>query len=205
MNNDITELVFILDRSGSMSGKEEDVVGGYNSFIARQLKEPGRTIVTTVLFNDRYKILHNGAPAETALMTRNDYHPTSGTALLDAVGKTISFVSEKIVNTPKELRPNNVIFVITTDGMENSSVYFSRERVRKLIELKKTNRDWSFIFLGADIDAYSEAGGIGITDRRDVYAYDSRKVSNTQIMGVACERTCSIRADKKNRILKDLL
>ena len=204
MANDITEIVFILDRSGSMGGKEADVVGGYNSFISNQLKEPGSTMVTTVLFNDTYKLLHNGVPAERALMDREEYVTFGTTALLDAVGRTITDVNCRMVNTPEYLRPCKVIFVITTDGLENASARFSRKNVLELIERQKAKYDWSFMFLGADIDAYAEAEDIGIP-AGDVLSFDSREVSNTRAMNMACCMASAKRRNNKDLKFKDLI
>jgi len=115
MNNNLTEIVFILDRSGSMSGLENDTIGGFNGFVKNQA-EAGQTSLTTVLFDDRYEILHNGITAGDVVLTGNEYYTRGSTALLDAVGKTINDVGRRLHNTPEALRPGKVIFVITTDG-----------------------------------------------------------------------------------------
>ena len=198
MDIDVTELIFILDRSGSMAGKEEDVVGGYNAFLAKQEAEKGATMVTTALFNHKYSLLFNGVPAARAGLEPRQYAPEGTTALLDAVGRTIMDVSSRIVKTPEYLRPSNVIFVITTDGLENASREFGRSQIRKLIEHQKACYGWKFIFLGADIDAYEEGSKIGL-DRRDVIEYDSSRVSNSQAMSAACGIVSNYRAENTKR------
>lgn len=195
--NNTTEIVFVMDRSGSMGGKESDVVGGYNSFIKKQMLEPGKTIVTTVLFDTRYKVIRNGVQAEDALMRDGEYTAGGCTALLDAVGNAILSVGDRISRTPEYLRPGKVIFVITTDGLENASHEFSRRRIFELVEHQKERYGWSFIFVGADIDAFAEGGEIGI-DRSDVFAFDSSKVSNFQAMNAACSMA-SLKRNTKNK------
>ncbi|MCR5042371.1 MAG: VWA domain-containing protein, partial [Clostridia bacterium] len=153
MENNITEVVFILDRSGSMGGLEEDTIGGFNSMLAKQRKLPGTAFVTTVLFDNEIITLHDRLPiSEVADITEKDYYVRGSTALLDAVGETV----ERIASIHKYARPEDVpektIFIITTDGMENASVRFTYERLRSLVEEKKKN-GWEFIFMGANIDA----------------------------------------------------
>ena len=186
MPNNLNEIVFILDQSGSMHGKESDVVGGYNSFIRKQMQEPGETMVTTVLFNDKYRLLYNGVPAGEAIMNDNQYVTGGSTALLDAVGRTILEVTHRITQTPKCRRPRKVIFVITTDGYENASRKFDRKRVKELITHRRASHDWSCIFLGADIDAYAEARSIGISDDDDILSYDSLVTPCSVMMADAC-------------------
>ena len=177
MPNNLNEIVFILDQSGSMHGKESDVVGGYNSFIRKQMQEPGETMVTTVLFNDKYRLLYNGVPAGEAIMNDNQYVTGGSTALLDAVGRTILEVTHRITQTPKCRRPRKVIFV---------SRKFDRKRVKELITHRRASHDWSFIFLGADIDAYAEARSIGISDDDDILSYDSLVTPCSVMMADAC-------------------
>jgi len=156
-----TEIVFLLDRSGSMRGLESDTIGGFNSFVERQSKLEGRTKLTTVLFDDECEILWNGVDAKEFKLTEKEYYVRGTTALLDAVGQTILLVSNRISSLGTE-EPDNVIFVITTDGQENASMEFTYKAVNELIN-KKRNLGWEFIFMGANIDAAEEAGHLGIS------------------------------------------
>ncbi|MCI2061895.1 MAG: VWA domain-containing protein [Eubacteriaceae bacterium] len=197
MKNNITELVFILDRSGSMSGLESDTIGGFNAMLEKQKKEEGRINVTTVLFDDKIEIVHDRVPAEnTQPMTQETYYVRGCTALLDAVGATVSHIA----NTQKYLRPEDradkVITVIITDGLENASRRYSRGEVKKMIELEKEKYGWEFIFLGANIDAAGEAGSIGIDDDRAVdYRNDSAGVKLNY--DVVCETISCMRIAEK--------
>ncbi|MBI4858605.1 MAG: VWA domain-containing protein [Acetobacterium woodii] len=169
-----TELVFILDKSGSMSGLESDTIGGFNAMLKKQQQATGAARVTTVLFDDGYEVLHDRLDIQgVAPITENDYYVGGCTALLDAIGKTI----HKIINaqryTQKEHRSDQVIFVITTDGLENASREYSYEKIKRLIELEKTQYHWEFIFLGANIDAIETAARFGISaDRAANYHAD---------------------------------
>ena len=167
MKKGLTEMVFILDRSGSMSGLERDTIGGYNSMLERQQKEKGEARVTTILFDDRYEILHDRiALPEVSPMTENEYYVRGNTALLDAVGRTIAKVGADLDRTAEEERAEHVVVVITTDGMENSSQEFSEQKVRGMIEHQKEKYGWEFIFLGANIDAIATAERYGIGKER---------------------------------------
>ncbi|MBD7965177.1 vWA domain-containing protein [Fictibacillus norfolkensis] len=172
MNKNVTEIVFLLDRSGSMSGLEKDTIGGFNSFVKRQVERKGKTLLTTVLFDDQYEILWSGVPAEQVQLTRKDYYVRGTTALLDAVGKTILDVGYKLSRTEENDRPGKVIFVITTDGMENASSEFTHEKVKKLIEHQQEKYNWEFIFMGANIDVIAEAQNLGIKEE-DAFSFDA--------------------------------
>lgn len=163
MKKNLTELVFILDRSGSMYNLVEDTIGGFNSMIENQKKEPGEAYVTTVLFDDHYEILHDHVNLkELHPITDKEYYARGCTALLDAVGKTINYIGTRLNNTPESERPDKVIFVITTDGYENSSKEFTKIQIKDMIEHQQNKYSWTFIFLGANIDAVSEASNLGI-------------------------------------------
>lgn len=169
MKNGITELVFILDRSGSMHGLEKDTIGGFNSMLEEQRRKDGRALVTTVLFNSDYEILHDRLALEKVpAMTEDDYRVGSCTALLDAVGRTVEHISEIHRYARLEDVPENTLFVITTDGLENASRNYTADRVRKMIEDKKKEFGWEFLFLGANIDAVGTASRIGISEDRAV-------------------------------------
>ncbi|MDO5562047.1 MAG: VWA domain-containing protein [Synergistaceae bacterium] len=193
--NNITELIFILDRSGSMSGKESDVVGGYNSFIDKQIEEHGETVVTTVLFNEHCKTLFNGVPAGKAKLVSEQYVANGTTALLDAIGNTIFDVSSRIARTAEYLRPRNVIVIITTDGLENASREFTNNKVKEMIEQQKNLLGWSFIFLGADIDAYAEAQKLSIA-ACDTIKYDSSKEIFSRAFSGKVYARCSAKIDE---------
>ena len=167
MKNNITEIVFILDRSGSMSGLEGDTIGGFNSMIKKQKKEDGRAYVTTVLFDTKMQRLHDRLDIQNIPeMTERDYVPGGCTALLDAVGDTIRHIAHIHKYSRPEDVPEKTVVVITTDGMENASKKYSRERVKELIEHEQNKYGWEFIFMGANIDAAETAEGIGIKSER---------------------------------------
>ena len=166
MNKELTELVFVLDRSGSMSGLEDDTIGGFNSMINRQKSEGEQVNVTTVLFDDEVEIVHDRFPiAVVEPLTDKDYYVRGCTALLDAVGQSINKISNVQKRLPEEHKAGKVIFVITTDGHENSSKEYEYPDIKKMIEAKK-ECGWEFLFLGANIDAGKEAEKIGISRNR---------------------------------------
>jgi uncharacterized protein YegL len=167
MNQNLTEIVFILDRSGSMNGLENDTIGGFNGFIKKQA-EMGLTSLTTVLFDDKYEILHNGINANNVFLTNNEYFTRGTTALLDAVGKTINDVGTRLDETSEDLRPGKVIFVITTDGLENASRIFSYDKVKGMITHQSEKYGWEFIFMGANIDVAQEGSKLGIRADRSL-------------------------------------
>jgi uncharacterized protein YegL len=176
-NNNLTEIVVILDRSGSMNGLERETIGGYNSFIEKQKKEDSEAILTTILFDNEYEILHDRVNLrEIELITTEDYYTRGMTALLDAIGKSIQDTNIKISNLKEEDKPGKVIFVITTDGYENASKEFSHEKIKELVE-KQKNEGWEFIFFGANIDTFETARGIGI-DRSFDYKADEKGILN---------------------------
>ena len=166
MKNNVTELVFILDRSGSMCGLVSDTIGGFNSLIAKQKKEEGRACVTTVLFDTRFQRLHDRVDLQSVEpMTEKDYVPGGCTALLDAVGDTVRHIAHIHKYARREDVPDKTVVVITTDGLENASTRYTAEEIRKLISHEQEKYGWEFIFLGANIDAVATASRIGI--RRD--------------------------------------
>lgn len=163
MRYDLTELVFVLDRSGSMHDLAKDAIGGYNSTIEKQKKEEGEARVTTVLFDDTVEKIVDCAPiAQVAPLTSETYYPRGCTALLDALGRTIDEIGARLAATPEEERPANVVFVVMTDGYENASREYSLKKVREMIALQQNTYSWTFIFLGANMDAVSEAGRLGV-------------------------------------------
>jgi uncharacterized protein YegL len=164
MKDNLTEIVFILDRSGSMRNLTNDTIGGFNAFIDQQKKEPGEAVLTTVLFDDQYEILHNGVNLKDVKeLTGKEYFARGCTALLDAIGKTINTVGEQLNKTNEENKPSKVIFVITTDGFENASKEFTQPQIKEMIEHQTNKYNWQFMFLGANIDAVATASSYGIS------------------------------------------
>jgi len=162
-----TELVFILDRSGSMGGLESDTIGGFNSMLKKQQEQSDPCRITTVLFDNEYEILHDRIDIEAVSpITANEYFVRGQTALLDAIGRTINKIGGVQKNSNEECRAEKVLFVITTDGMENASREFSYERIKEMIERQKSQYSWEFIFLGANIDAVDVANRFGIAPNR---------------------------------------
>ncbi len=163
MKKNLTELVFILDRSGSMSGLEKDTIGGFNSMLSKQKEIEGQANITTILFDNDYELLHDHISIRGVKpITKKDYYVRGTTALLDAVGKTIHKMISIQRNTTKEQQAEKVIFVITTDGMENASCEYNYNEIKRMIQKQKKNYDWEFIFLGANIDAEVEGERFGI-------------------------------------------
>ena len=179
MKKNLTEIVFILDRSGSMGGLEEDTIGGFNAMIEKQKKEPGEAVISTVIFDNVSEVIHDRVDVqEIPLMTREDYWVRGCTALLDAVGDAIHHIGNVHKYAREEDRPEKTIFVITTDGMENASRRYNYHRVRKMIQRQKEEYGWEFLFLGANIDAAKEAARFGISeDRAADYHADSKGTS----------------------------
>jgi len=164
MRENLTELVFILDRSGSMSGLETDTIGGFNSMIRKQKKEEGEAYVTTVLFDDQFDLIHDRVKiGDMQDLTDKEYFVRGCTALLDAVGNAIEHISNIHKYAREEDRPAKTLFVITTDGLENASHKFSLKEVKKMIEKQKEKDNWEFLFLGANMDAVDVAGRMGIS------------------------------------------
>ena len=196
MNKNLTEIIFLLDRSGSMAGLESETIGGFNSLIERQCGLEGETMLTTVLFDDKYEVLWNGVNANTARLTDKEYYVRGLTALLDAVGKTILDVGNRLSKTSEEQRPGKVIFVITTDGMENASREFTYDKVKDLITVQQEKYNWEFIFIGANIDAAKEADSIGI--RRDsAYNFEASQIG-VESMYHMIDEEISVRRQKGN-------
>ncbi len=195
MKKGLAELVFILDRSGSMAGLESDTIGGFNSMLARQKKEEGEANVTTVLFDDEAETLHDRFPiAAVQPLTDKDYFVRGCTALLDAVGSTVKKIENVQKRLPDDMKAEKVIFVITTDGLENASREYTAGTVKKMIEAHQ-EEGWQFIFMGANMDAVEEAGRIGIRRSHAVtYCNDSEGVAmNYEAAGCALSgiRSCA--------------
>ncbi len=209
MKKNLTELVFILDRSGSMSGLEADTIGGFNSMIAKQKKEDGEALISTVLFDNVSEVVHDRVDIRNIRpMTEEDYTVRGCTALLDAIGGAIHHIGNIHKYARAEDVPEHTLFVITTDGMENASRHYDSEKVKKMIERQKKKYGWEFLFLGANIDAVETAKHFGISEDRAVnYHSDSEGTQlNYEVLGEAiCAVRCSapLSADWKERIDED--
>lgn len=167
MKKDLIEMVFILDRSGSMLGLESDTIDGFNSMIEKQKQVPGDALVSTVLFDDRFEVIHNRTNIkDIRKMTSHEYFVRGSTALLDAIGRSIIKISNTHIKLNEEERPEKTLFVITTDGMENASREYRRHQIKSMIEQQKEKFGWEFIFLGANIDAIATARDYGISSDR---------------------------------------
>ena len=193
MKNNITELVFILDRSGSMSGLEDDTIGGFNSLLEKQKREPGRAYVSTVLFDHETTVLHDRVDIQAVRpMTREDYTVRGCTALLDAIGGAIHHIGNVHRYARREDVPEHTLFVITTDGMENASRRYSADKVKTMIERQKSKYGWEFLFLGANIDAVETARHFGIGADRAV-SFMSDHIGTALNYDVVCEAVHTVR------------
>lgn len=206
----MTELVFILDRSGSMSGLEKDTIGGFNSMIEKQKKEADKALVSTVLFDNESMVIHDRLPLDRVpRMTEKEYFTRGCTALLDAVGGAIHHIGNIHKYARKEDVPKKTMFIIITDGYENASKHYDYKKMREMIERQKEKYGWEFLFLGANIDAAAEAKRFGISaDRAVNYKCDEAGTAlNYEVIG---EAICSVRAarplsaDWKKRIDDDV-
>lgn len=193
MKKNLTELVMILDRSGSMGGLESDTIGGYNSMLKKQREEEGEVLVSTILFDDRSEVLYDRVPLEKMpQMTEKEYYVRGCTALLDAVGGAIHHIASVHKYAREEDRPEKTIFVITTDGLENASREYSYGRVKKMVEQQKEKYGWEFLFLGANIDAIETAGRFGISADRAAN-YNSDREGTALNYEVLAETVCKMR------------
>ncbi len=188
----LTEVVFILDRSGSMAGLESDTIGGFNSMLEKQKKVEGKVLISTILFDHESIVLHDRVPlADVKDLTEKDYEVRGSTALLDAVGDAIKHIKNVHKYAREEDRPAKTVFIITTDGMENSSERFSHGEIKKLIEAQK-KKNWEFLFLGANIDAVEVADSIGIKANRAVNYHSDSKGTEKAFGGFAEFVSCAM-------------
>lgn len=194
MKKNVTELVFILDRSGSMAGLESDTIGGFNAMIKKQQEEEGKAYVSTILFDHCTEVLHDRIEIkEVKPMTDSDYTVRGCTALLDAVGDAIKHIG----NIHKYARPEDVpahtMFVITTDGMENASSKYNKATIKKMIERQKKKYGWEFLFIGANIDAVTTAEGMGIS-RKNAVNYHADSQGTKVLYETICAPVSAMRA-----------
>lgn len=205
----MTEIIFILDRSGSMAGLEADTIGGFNSMMKKQANEPGDALVSTLLFNNELEVIHNRVNIkDVPKLTSKEYYVGGSTALLDAVGSAIKHIAKIHKYARKEDVPKKTLFIITTDGMENASRLYSYEDVRSMVEHQKSKHGWEFIFLGANIDAAAEASRYGIDSSMAVnYNCDSKgmKISFKVMEDVVSSyrSTCEVPKEWRKRIDDD--
>ena len=196
MKKNLTELVFILDRSGSMAGLEDDTIGGFNAMIQKQKGEPGEALVSTVLFDNASEVIHDRVDIQKIEpMTRKDYYVRGCTALLDAVGGAIHHIGNVHKYAREEDRPEKTLFVITTDGMENASRKYTYHALKAMIQRQKEKYGWEFLFLGANIDAAKEAARFGITEDRAAN-YHADSVGTAVIYEAVSEAVCNVRASR---------
>lgn len=196
MKKNLTELVFILDRSGSMAGLEKDTIGGFNSMIAQQKAAEGDALVSTVLFSNESKAIHDRIDVRRVEpLTERQYVACGCTALLDAIGGAIHHIGNVHKYAREEDHPEHTLFVITTDGMENASRHYSSDRVKQMIERQKSRYGWEFLFLGANIDAAKEAARFGISAERAV-DYKCDEVGTALNYDVISEAICTVRASR---------
>ena len=193
MKKNLTEIVFILDRSGSMAGLEQDTIGGFNSMIQRQKLEEGQALVSTVLFDTERDVIHDRVDIRNIQpMTEKEYYVRGCTALLDAVGKAIHHIGNVHKYAREEDRPEKTLFIITTDGMENASRSYTYDRVKAMIQRQQEQYGWEFLFLGANIDAAREAARFGIhADRAANYHADHQ--GTAVIYEAMNEAVCNVR------------
>lgn len=194
MRENLTEMVFVLDRSGSMRSLTADTIGGFNELIEKQKKLEGDAYITTVLFDHEYELLHDHvALKDVAPLTDREYFARGSTALLDAVGRTINTVGARLATMPEEERPAHVVFVITTDGMENASCEYTAKQVREMVAHQQQKYSWQFVFLGANMDAVSEAGKLGISAKYAANFAPSRRGVSQMYRVALDEVMCSAR------------
>lgn len=211
MKKDLVELVFILDRSGSMSGLEEQTIGGFNRLISEQKEVKSEAIVSTVLFDDAFEVIHNRLPIQRIeSMTSKEYYVRGSTALLDAIGRSIVKIRHIHQKLDEEAKPEKTLFFIITDGMENASKEFDYTHIKDYIELQKEKYGWEFIFMGANIDAIKTAKKFGVDSNRAVqYHSDEQgtnlnyRVMSESIRDLRVNKT--IKEDWKSDIDKDYL
>jgi len=192
MNNNLCEVLFLLDRSGSMCGLEEETINGFNSFLEKQSTFSGETKVTCVLFDNEYEILWKSRHAKEIHLTKEEYFVRGSTALLDAIGKTIVDTGHRLANTSEENRPSKVIMVITTDGQENASREYNYSKIKELISHQENKYNWEIIFLGANINVEQETRKLGIS-KKNAYTYKASKEGVSRMYETVCASVAEAR------------
>jgi len=209
MNGNLTELVFILDRSGSMSGLEDDTIGGFNSLLNKQKKVEGECVITTVLFDNMYELLHDRLNLKgVEPITDKEYFTRGSTALLDAIGMTVKKIDNAQKHTIEQERAEKVMFVIITDGYENASREYDYNKIRQMVEHQEKCHGWEFIFLGANIDAIGTAEKFGVRTSRAANYHADRKGTQLNYEAVSdavsyCRKVGSLNENWKDSIDDD--
>ena len=210
MNNNLTEMVFILDMSGSMYSLTDDTIGGYNTLLNEQKAKEGDANVTTVLFNSKSEVIHDRKNIKNVEnLTSKEYVPMGNTAMLDAVGNTIQRIGQKLANMPEEERPGNVVVTIITDGMENDSREFNWEQIQSMIKEQREKYSWIFTFIGANIDVMDISQRMGI-DSRLAKSYTASKAGTGSVykamsLTLGASRDMSIKRKSKAKVSKEEL
>lgn len=192
MNPNLTEIIFILDRSGSMAGLEADTIGGYNQFLNTQSQKSGELRVTTVLFDHEYECLYQSVCPENAVLTERQYFVRGCTALYDAVGQAVTHTGLRLAETPEPERPSKVIVVITTDGCENASKAYTHQQIQNMIRRQQEKYSWEFLFFGANIDVENVAQTIGVQADR-AFSYEADSAGVCKMMASACDMVSTLR------------
>lgn len=192
MNPNLTEIIFILDRSGSMAGLEADTIGGYNQFLKTQSQKSGELRVTTVLFDHEYECLYQSVCPENAVLTERQYFVRGCTALYDAVGQAVTHTGLRLAETPEPERPSKVIVVITTDGCENASKAYTHQQIQNMIRRQQEKYSWEFLFFGANIDVENVAQTIGVQADR-AFSYEADSAGVCKMMACACDMVSTLR------------
>ncbi|MBR3737127.1 MAG: VWA domain-containing protein [Eubacterium sp.] len=195
MKKGLTEIIYVLDRSGSMGHLTGDTIGAYNAYLREQKSFDGETKITTVLFDDKYELLFNGVSVDEAFLDHEKYFVRGMTALYDALGKTIIDVGRRLASTPESERPEKVIFIITTDGYENASREFTQSKVREMIEHQQSKYNWEFLFFGANIDSAETASSIGVCPDA-AYDFEASTEGISDMIGCCMKATSVIRNKK---------
>ncbi len=205
MRKGLTEVVFILDRSGSMRGLESDTIGGFNSMIEKQEKEQGEAYISTVLFDDQVEVLYDRVPVgKVEPMNNNQYYVRGCTALLDAIGGAVHHIANVHKYAREEDRPEKTLFIITTDGMENASRMYTYDKVKKMVEKEKVKYGWEFLFLGANIDAIEVAGRFGIGADRAIN-YECDRKGTALNYSVLSNVVSSVRRSKNRSEMEEMI
>ena len=195
MKRNLTEMVFILDKSGSMAGLEADTIGGFNAMIDRQCQAAGEALVSTVLFSSASKVIHDRVDLRRVPpLTQRDYFVGGSTALIDAIGGAIHHIGNVHKYAREEDRPEHTIFVITTDGMENASFRYTSDQVKAMVERQKARYGWEFLFLGANIDAVETAARFGIAEDRAANFHNDPMGQTLNYAGISAA-VCQVRAN----------